>query len=97
MFSFIILTEAEASDLKFGVQLGFAKAHHKTDKGKKWAWPWAREALQSWGFPFIISAMNLATWNLVPKLVRGLDLPRPIIETHQIFTCFKASKALLEN
>jgi len=32
---------AEASDLKFGTQLGFAKAHDKiTPIEKKWAWPW---------------------------------------------------------
>jgi len=29
-FHFNIYTMAEARDLKFGTQLGFAKAHHKT-------------------------------------------------------------------
>jgi len=35
-FNFNIYTMAETRDFKFGAQLGFAKAHHKT---KKWAWP----------------------------------------------------------
>jgi len=41
---------AEASDFKFGTQLGFSKAHHKITpigKRKKWAWHWARGALQN--------------------------------------------------
>jgi len=29
-FPFIICTMAEAREFKFGTQLGFAKAHHKT-------------------------------------------------------------------
>jgi len=34
-FPFNISATAEASDFKFGVQLGFAKAHHKiTSRGK---------------------------------------------------------------
>jgi len=34
-FSFNISATAEASDFKFGTQLGFAKAHHKnTFRGK---------------------------------------------------------------
>jgi len=45
---------AGASDFKFGTQLGFAKAHHKTEE--KWAWPWAMEAPKYLGFPFNISA-----------------------------------------
>jgi len=35
MFPFNIYTMAEANNLKFGTQLGFAKAHHKiTPTGK---------------------------------------------------------------
>ena len=35
---------AEASDFKFGTQLGFTRAHHKiTPRGKSW-WPWATGA-----------------------------------------------------
>jgi len=47
---------AEASDFKFGTQLGFAKAHHKINSRKKWGWPWARRAPQNFGFPYNISA-----------------------------------------
>jgi len=36
----------KASDFKFGMQLGFAKAHQK----EKWVWPWARGAPKIWGF-----------------------------------------------
>jgi len=53
---FNMYTMAEASDLKFGTQLGFAKAHHKIIPiGKKWAWPWAK------GFPqtFVVSLQYL--------------------------------------
>jgi len=43
-FPLNISATAEASDLKFGTQLGFAKAHHKVrPTQKKWAWPWARK------------------------------------------------------
>jgi len=35
-----ISATVEASEFKFGTQLGFSKAHHKiTPTGKKWAWP----------------------------------------------------------
>jgi len=34
----------EASDFKFGKQLGFAKAHHQIPLEEKWMWPWARGA-----------------------------------------------------
>ena len=38
----------EASDFKFGMQLGFAKAHHKfTPRWCEWAWHWARGAPQN--------------------------------------------------
>ena len=47
---------AEASDFKFGTQLGFAHAHHKiTPRGKR-AWPWAKGAPQNFGVPHNISA-----------------------------------------
>jgi len=45
---------AEARDFKFGTQLGFAKAHHKTTSREKWAWPWVRKAFLV--FPFNVSA-----------------------------------------
>jgi len=34
----------EASDFKFGTQLGFAKAHHLIPLEEKWMWPRARGA-----------------------------------------------------
>jgi len=37
----------EASDFKFGKQLGFAKAHHQISPEEKWVWPWARGAPQN--------------------------------------------------
>jgi len=43
----------EASDFKFGMQLGFAKAHHQIPVEEKWVWPWARGIFS---FPFNISA-----------------------------------------
>ena len=44
-FPFNISATADASDFKFGMQLGFAKGHHKiTPREKKWACPWARDA-----------------------------------------------------
>jgi len=46
---------AEARDIKFGLELGFAKAQYKTTQ--KWAWPWVREVPIYLGFPFNISAM----------------------------------------
>jgi len=56
VFPFNIYTMAEASDFKFGTQLGFAKAHHITTHRGKWACPWAREAPIYLGFPFNIFA-----------------------------------------
>jgi len=50
-FPFNIFAMAEASDFKFGLQLGFTKAHRK-----KWRWPWARGAPQNFGVPCNISA-----------------------------------------
>jgi len=45
---------AEASDFKFGIQLGFPRPTIKPHPEKKWAWPWVREALIYLGFPFNI-------------------------------------------
>jgi len=47
----------EASDFKFGTQLGFAKAHYKiTPRRKKWGWPLASGAPPNFGFPYNIFA-----------------------------------------
>jgi len=49
---FNIYSMAEASNFKFGTQLGFAKAHNKiTPIRKKWVWPWAREVPQNFVVP----------------------------------------------
>jgi len=36
--------------------LGLPRPIIKSHPDEKWAWPWAREAPQNWGFPFNISA-----------------------------------------
>jgi len=43
----------EASDFKFGTQLGFAKAHHTQKKGL--AWLWLGELPKIWGSPSIFT------------------------------------------
>jgi len=37
-FHFNIYTMAGLRDFKLGIQLGFAKAHHKTTTRGNWAW-----------------------------------------------------------
>ena len=56
-YPYISVTD-EASDLKFGKLLGFAKAHHKITPREKSGrgWPWDREAPKYLGFPINISA-----------------------------------------
>jgi len=61
---------AEASDFKFGTQLGFAKAHYKTTARGKVGAPWVREAPIYLGFPFNISPTVLLA--LAELLVEGL-------------------------
>jgi len=57
-FPYNISATVGISDFKFGLQHGFAKAHHKNHTQKKgWAWPWARVAPKYLGFSFNISAM----------------------------------------
>jgi len=64
---------AEASDIKFGKQLRFAKAHHKITPREKrvfglglgelansGGWPWAKGAPQNFGVPYNISATDRA-------------------------------------
>ena len=41
-FPYNISATGGASDFKFGVQLMFAKAHHKITHKKGWAWLYAR-------------------------------------------------------
>ena len=56
-FPFNISATAEASDFKFGIQLGFAMFIINSHPEKKWAWPWARGAPLNWEFHFNIYAM----------------------------------------
>ena len=52
-FPFNINTMAEASDFKFGIQLGFAKAHHKiTPRGKRGCGPELEELPEIGEVPF---------------------------------------------
>jgi len=71
----------EASDFKFGMQLGFVKAHHKITRSRKGVHgPGLAELPKIWGFFFNIytQRLKLATSNLV----HSLGLPRPIIKSH---------------
>ena len=58
---FNIFATAEASEFKFGMQLGFAKSHQKLTPRKKWAWPWVRAAPQNFWRHLNISAMAEAS------------------------------------
>ena len=51
-FPFNISATAEASDFKFGTQLGFAMIHHKITPRGKWMRPWAMGATQNFELPF---------------------------------------------
>jgi len=58
-FSFDISATAEASDFKFGKQLGFAKSYHKvTPRGKSGSGLGLGELLKIVGFPYNISATD---------------------------------------
>ena len=72
-FPFNISATAEASDFKFGIQLGFAKAHHKVTRRRKGSSP------KCGGYPSIFTQwLKLGSSNLV----HSLGLPRPTIEPH---------------
>jgi len=61
-FPFNISATAEASDFKFGTQLGFVKAHHKiTPRGKSGGGLWLGELLKILGFSYNISATAKAS------------------------------------
>ena len=70
----------EASDFKFGMQLEFAKAHHKITRRSKGVYgPGLGELLKIWVFPSVFSQwLKQATSNSV----HCLGLPRPIIKSH---------------
>ena len=71
---------AEANDLKFGTQLGFAKAHHKiTLRGKSGGSLGLGELPKILSFPIIfLQWLGLATSNLACSW----GLPRRIIKSH---------------
>jgi len=72
---FNISATAEASDFKFGLQLGFAKAHHKiTPRGKNRRGPGLGELPKMLGFLFNISATAEASDF---KFGMQLGLPSP--------------------
>ena len=54
-FPYISVTD-EASDFKFGMQLGFAKAHHKITPEEKVGGLGLGELTKILGFPYNISA-----------------------------------------
>jgi len=71
---------AEASDFKFGIQLGFAKVHHKiTPKGKSGRGLALCKLPKILGFPIIfLQLLKLATSNLACSW----GLPSPTIKPH---------------
>jgi len=71
---------AEASNLKLGTQLGFAKAYYKiTPRGKHGRGLGLGELRKILGSPIIfLQRLGLATSNLV----RSWGLPRPILKSH---------------
>jgi len=78
-FPFSISSTAEASDFKFGTQLGFAKSHHKITPRRKIRGGLGLGQLPKiLGFPVIfLQRLGLATSNLA----RSLDLPMPVIKS----------------
>ena len=77
-FPYNISAKAGASAFKFGMQLGFAKAHHKiTRRRKGGGGPGLREHLKIWGFPFNIYTMAKASDF---KFGTQLGFTRPIIK-----------------
>ena len=78
---FNIFATAEASDFKFGMQIGISKAHYKiTPKGKSGRGPGLGKLTKIRGFPSIfLQRLKLAT----SYLVCSLGLPRAIIKSHQ--------------
>ena len=60
-FPFNIFASAEASDVKFGKQLGFANAHHKIPPRRNVGVAWTRELPKIWRFSFNIYAVAKAS------------------------------------
>ena len=80
-FPFNIFATAEASDLKFCMPLGFAKAHHKITPRKRGRGPGLRELPKIWGFPFNIYVM---AESIDFKFGTQSGWPiRPIIKSHK--------------
>lgn len=70
----------EASDFKFGLQVGFANAHHKiTPRGKSGRGLGLMELSKIWGSPLIfLQQLKLATSNFA----YSCGLPSAIIKSH---------------
>jgi len=82
-FSFNIYTMAEASDFKFGIQLGFAKVHHKiTPIGKSGHGLALGEFPKILRFHFNIYTMAEAIGT--SKMVHSLGLPKLTIRPHPV-------------
>ena len=78
-FPFNISATAEASDFKFGMQIGFAKGHHKiTPRGKSGCGPVLGKLPKILGFPFNISARAVASDF---KFGTRLGFAKPIIKS----------------
>jgi len=79
-FPYNISAMAGASDFKFGMQLGFSKAHHKITRGRKGGHgPGPGELPKIWGYPSIFTQwLKLVSSNLV----YSLGLPRLTIKPH---------------
>ena len=67
-----LFATAEASDFKFGTQLGFAKAHKKSHPEAKRAWPRPEGAPKILGSPIIfLQRLELATSNVAAGVCQG--------------------------
>jgi len=77
-----ISATAEASDFKFGMQLGFADAHHKIPPSRiRGRGPLLGELTKIWGFPYNIYAMaESIDFNFGTQF--GWPI-RPIIKSHK--------------
>jgi len=78
LFSYISVID-EASDFKFGMELGMPRPIIQSHKKKSERRPGVGELLKIWRFSFnIYTVATLATSNLV----HSLGLPKPITKSH---------------
>jgi len=84
---------AEASDFKFGMQLGFAKAHHKiTPRAKNERGLGLGELAKISWFHFNTQWLKLGTSNSV----HILGLRRPTMKPHPVALCYRNICAMAE-